>query len=143
MRVFNPDGSEPEMCGNGIRIFARYLREGRGAVAEDGVRRRDPGRPDHAAPARRSGTVRVDMGRARFQSANIDRRATCAAGRATGGRDRRRSQLEAAGRTHYRFTFVDVGNPHCVIVVDDPAAVDVPLESWAPSSSGIPSSPTG
>ncbi len=25
MRVFNPDGGEPEMCGNGIRIFAKYL----------------------------------------------------------------------------------------------------------------------
>ena len=25
MRIFNPDGSESEMCGNGIRIFARYL----------------------------------------------------------------------------------------------------------------------
>ena len=33
MRVFNPDGSESEMCGNGIRIFARYL-AAIGAVAE-------------------------------------------------------------------------------------------------------------
>src|SRR5680860_1898368 len=33
-RIFNPDGSEPEMCGNGIRMFARHLRE-RGAAAED------------------------------------------------------------------------------------------------------------
>src|SRR5665647_53088 len=31
MRIFNPDGSESEMCGNGIRIFARYL-EATGAV---------------------------------------------------------------------------------------------------------------
>ena len=32
--------------------------------------------------------------------------------------------LEAGGRAH-RFTFVDVGNPHCVIVVDDPMTFDV------------------
>ncbi len=42
MRIFNPDGSEPEMCGNGVRQFARYL-QGRGLVAgseftvEDGL----------------------------------------------------------------------------------------------------------
>ena len=34
MRVFNPDGSEPEMCGNGIRMFARYLRRDRAPCAE-------------------------------------------------------------------------------------------------------------
>jgi diaminopimelate epimerase len=32
--------------------------------------------------------------------------------------------IEAAGR-EYRFTFVDVGNPHCVVLVDDPASFDV------------------
>src|SRR5690349_18598876 len=37
MRIFNPDGSEAEMCGNGIRCFAKYLLD-RGVVdAPDGV----------------------------------------------------------------------------------------------------------
>lgn len=120
MRVFNPDGSEPEMCGNGIRMFARYLSE-TGAVSS----------PEFtvetlAGPIRprllQDGTVRVDMGRARFRSANIARKA--GEGPAGAGADVVDAELESGG-TPYRFTFVDVGNPHCVIVVDDPASFDV------------------
>ena len=115
MRVFNPDGSEPEMCGNGIRMFARYL-------AETGV---VPGSEftveTLAGPIRPrlqgDGTVRVDMGRARFRSANIAAEAGVAG-------DVVDAELQSDGR-RYRFTFVDVGNPHCVIVVDDPASFDV------------------
>ena len=119
MRVFNPDGSESEMCGNGIRIFARYL-EATGAVD----------RPEFtvetlAGPITprllNEGMVRVDMGLARFESAGIDSSRLVpepVAGVVN-------AALEAAGRT-YRFTFVDVGNPHCVIEVDDPATIDLP-----------------
>jgi diaminopimelate epimerase len=114
MRVLNPDGSEPEMCGNGIRIFARYLAaqgsiEGPEFVVETlagAIRPRLL--PD--------GTVRVDMGRARFVSANIASE--------TPGADVVDASLDVGG-TDYRFTFVDVGNPHCVITVADPAAFDV------------------
>ena len=35
MRVFNPDGGEPEMCGNGIRMFARYLRQSEIVTADE------------------------------------------------------------------------------------------------------------
>ena len=69
MRIFNPDGSEPEMCGNGIRIFARYLRS-TGAVLDDEFvveTLAGPIRPRLLA----DGRVRVDMGVARFLSANI------------------------------------------------------------------------
>jgi diaminopimelate epimerase len=114
MRVFNPDGSESEMCGNGIRIFARYLAnsgqiEGREFVVETlagAIRPRLE--PD--------GTVRVDMGSARFVSKNI--------GAEAGDKDVVDAALTAGGQ-EYRFTFVDVGNPHCVVVVDDPALFDV------------------
>jgi diaminopimelate epimerase len=114
MRVFNPDGSESEMCGNGIRIFAKYLAAA-GAVNE----------PEFVVETlagaikprlQLDGTVRVDMGRARFASANISS--------GSAGGSVVDSSLFAAG-SDYRFTFVDVGNPHCVIVVDDPATFDV------------------
>ncbi len=81
MRVFNPDGGEPEMCGNGIRIFARYLAR-LGAVRPEPPSsswRRWRGRSSPVILA--DGTVRVDMGRARFVSANID---LSAAGRRVG-----------------------------------------------------------
>jgi diaminopimelate epimerase len=114
MRVFNPDGGEPEMCGNGIRIFAKYLVATGEVQATEFVVETGAGaiRP-RLLP---DGTVRVDMGDARFVSGSI------AAEMA--GADVVAANLVAGG-CEYRFTFVDVGNPHCVIVVDDPAFFDV------------------
>jgi diaminopimelate epimerase len=118
MRVFNPDGSESEMCGNGIRIFARYLELTGQAPGEEFTVETlaGPIRPRLLS----GGQVRVDMGRARFLSGNID--AAKVDGQAPDG------VVNAEIAVHdrrFRFTFVDVGNPHCVILVDDPAAFDV------------------
>jgi diaminopimelate epimerase len=124
MRIFNPDGSESEMCGNGVRIFARYL-EATGAVETKEFVVETLAGPI-APRLLEGGMVRVDMGRARFESANID--TSRLAQRPVG--DVVDAVLEAAGRS-YRFTFVDVGNPHCVIVVDDPATVDLPTVGGA------------
>jgi diaminopimelate epimerase len=108
MRVLNPDGSEPEMCGNGIRMFARYLaKTGRVSETEFTIETLAGAITPRLLD---DGTVRVDMGLARFRSANIDPAAV--------------GVLEAGG-ARYEFTFVDVGNPHCVIVVDDPVTFDV------------------
>ncbi len=121
MRIFNPDGSESEMCGNGIRIFALYL-ETVGAVAAASEFTVEtlagPIRPRLLG----DGMVRVDMGRARFASANIDLAALPAAMREAVVE----APVTAAGQ-EFTFTFVDVGNPHCIIVVGDPAAVDLPV----------------
>jgi diaminopimelate epimerase len=119
MRIFNPDGSEVEMCGNGIRIFARYL-AARGSVADSEFTIETLAGP--ITPRLLEGSVvRVDMGRARFQSPSIDT-GLAPATAADGVVD---AVLEIGG-TRYRFTFVDVGNPHCVIQVDDPLLVDLP-----------------
>ncbi len=172
MRVFNPDASEPEMCGNGIRMFARYLAASGIVTADEFVVETGAGPISPRLLA--DGAVRVDMGRARFRSENIALEAgsasgeTCASpvgeagpaaagaatdtvatggaaggeavrGDATGGAfagDTARTTegvdgadvLDAvleAGCWEYRFTFVDVGNPHCVVFVDDPAVFDV------------------
>lgn len=119
MRVFNPDGGEPEMCGNGIRMFSRYLVESGATTQREFVVE------TLAGPIKPllldDGSVRVDMGLARFNSSNID------AASLPGGMSRDgvvNSVLEAGGRA-YRFTFVDVGNPHCVILVDNPSTFDV------------------
>jgi diaminopimelate epimerase len=114
MRIFNPDGSESEMCGNGMRIFARYL-VSQGDVADQEFT------VETLAGAVRpclmgDGRVRVDMGSARFRSANVSPEA--------GQGDIVDAGLELGDR-RYRFTFVDVGNPHCVIQVDEPADFDV------------------
>ncbi len=116
MRVFNPDGSESEMCGNGIRIFARYLAQ-KGEVEKDEFlveTLAGPIRPRLLA----DGRVRVDMGWARFVSDSID------VTRFGGESPVIEAEL-VAGDERLRFTFVDVGNPHCVILVDDPPNVDI------------------
>jgi diaminopimelate epimerase len=124
MRIFNPDGSEPEMCGNGIRMFARYLRACGAAAQDEFVVETLAGaiRP-RLLP---EGVVRVDMGLARFRSAGV---APDAAGPAPGaagaGGEEVVDRVLEAGGCEYRFTFVDVGNPHCVILVDDPDSFDV------------------
>jgi diaminopimelate epimerase len=120
MRVFNPDGSESEMCGNGIRIFARYL-EAAGAVPAGSEFTVETLAGPISPRLLGDGMVRVDMGRARFSSANID----SARLGVEPGASVVDTTLEVAGAS-VRFTFVDVGNPHCVIVVDDPAAVHLP-----------------
>jgi len=137
MRIFNPDGSEPEMCGNGIRMFARYLvqravvsDDDRGFVVETLA---GPIKPRLLA----DGRVRVDMGAARFNTANFDSAGLMGGhdsgapgagadqgGALTAGEDAVEVALRVDGR-QFRGTFVDVGNPHCVVQVDDPATFDV------------------
>ncbi len=105
LRIFNPDGSEAELSGNGVREAVLYLR--RHGWTDD----------DSFAIQTAAGDVRprivsetecaVDMGRARLQSADFP----------SGGPDGR-GELTAAGRT-WRFQHAQVGNPQCAIRVED------------------------
>jgi diaminopimelate epimerase len=106
MRFFNPDGSEAEKSGNGLRIFARYLWDqkiagGRGfeiliGGQNIGVMVMD----DNAAK------IALEMGRLSFTSSHIP-----AAGPM---REVVAEPMIFAGR-EYSATAVSVGNPHCVI----------------------------
>lgn len=113
LRILNPDGSEAEKSGNGLRIFARHLWDtGRVGDAErfsvetrGGVVRcqvRDAG-----------GDVFVAMGRASFDSARIPV--------AGPRRDVLDEPIEVGGE-RLRFTGVTVGNPHCVVHVAETSA---------------------
>jgi len=114
MRVLNPDGSEAEMCGNGVRMFARYL-ERQGLVGQGRALIETLAGPIEVE-IRSDALVRVDMGRAYFRSPNVA---------VVGDGDVVDEPLDLPGGRYY-FTFVDVGNPHCVIFVDEPSAVDLP-----------------
>ncbi len=92
MRIFNPDGSESEMCGNGIRIFARYM-EATGAVGQGSEFTVETLAGPITPRLLGGGMVRVDMGRARFASRNID----LAAAGAAPGEGVVDAVLEAAG----------------------------------------------
>jgi diaminopimelate epimerase len=108
LRILNPDGSEAEKSGNGLRIFARYLWD-LGAVTERPFEALTPGGvvTCQVLPGGRS--VTVEMGRVSFSSADIP---------VTGPpREVLRETLDVAGRP-IEFSAATVGNPHCVVLCD-------------------------
>ncbi len=113
LRIWNPDGSVAEKSGNGLRIFARWLVDRRGAPAD--LRVAPPGgvvrcRVDDAA-------ITVEMGRATFDPAAIP-----------AARPLLREAIEVEG-ARLRVTAVGVGNPHCVVFLDDVAGAGTDLDA--------------
>jgi diaminopimelate epimerase len=118
LRIFNPDGSEAEMCGNGVRMVARKLRM-EGSITGDSVTLVTPA--GEIVPKLGDGlSVIVDMGVARFGGEKL----------AGFEGDCVEETLHAAGRS-FTFTFVDVGNPHAVIQSPWPLEL-VPLHEVGP-----------
>lgn len=112
MRMFNNDGSESEMCGNGVRCVGKY-------VYDHGIARREEvtietGRgvltlqlfPEQGKVAQ----VRVDMGPPILKSSEIPTTLP--------GDPPVRAKLEVAGR-EFEVTCASMGNPHCVLFVDE------------------------
>ncbi|MGH0033145.1 MAG: diaminopimelate epimerase [Myxococcota bacterium] len=109
LRIFNPDGSEAEKSGNGLRIFGRFLHatrrtrrrrltvETKGGVVELTLDRDEHGDVHH---------VTVAMGRASFRPEDMP---------CTLEVDELVDQPVRAGSVTLRFTGVSVGNPHCVV----------------------------
>ena len=130
MRIFNSDGSEPEMCGNGIRCLARFLSTLEGKTEGD---YRIHTLAGMIVPTVRSdGQVTVDMGEPRLTAAEIP--TTLAAP------DQRvvNVPLAVAGQS-WAVTAVSMGNPHCLMFVADVAAV--PLAAIGPEFEHHPSFP--
>jgi diaminopimelate epimerase len=117
MLVINADGSEAEMCGNGIRCVAKLLYE-RDPSLRRPVLRIDTGAGllECRIDARdgRAETVAVEMGRPQLDPPHIPVVAPA-------GQRLVRSPLRAGDR-QFAFTAVSMGNPHAVIFIDDPAA---------------------
>src|SRR5688572_26001552 len=114
MRMFNPDGSESEMCGNGIRCFAKLLRD-HGHTQEPSVPV-DTGAGRLVVELMTDGRVRVDMGTARLTRGEIPM--TGPAG----------EQFVNQPIDGYIGTAVSMGNPHVVIFVDDVQSIDLAAE---------------
>lgn len=120
MRMFNNDGSEGEMCGNGIRCFAKWAYElglvkSKKMTVETGAGIVKPEILD-------DGRVRVDMGQPHLNAPDIPVR-----GFGEGTVISKPLVSGGTGKT-YTVTCVSMGNPHCVIFVDDMKDVDLPFE---------------
>ncbi|MEM9539422.1 MAG: diaminopimelate epimerase [Cyanobacteria bacterium P01_E01_bin.42] len=116
MRIFNSDGSEPEMCGNGIRCLARFLGELEGGETPGRTYRIHTLAGTMSPQIEAAGRVRVDMGLPQLLAREIP---TTLAGDDSKVID---LPLEVAGRT-WQVTCVSMGNPHCITFVADAEAI--------------------
>jgi diaminopimelate epimerase len=105
MEVLNADGSSAEMCGNGIRAIALYLKKH--SKLPGPTYRIETGAGIKVVELRPDGLIRVDMGPARL------------------GKLFKAGELVRAGSRQYVFHEVDLGNPHAVILVPDAQAIDL------------------
>ncbi len=150
MRIFNSDGSEPEMCGNGIRCLAKFIadleaaqmhppqpplskggsksQEIQSPVAKGGSESKTEYRIQTGAGViitelRSDGQVKVDMGVPRLLAAEIPTTLAPADAKVID------MPIEVTDKS-WSVTCVSMGNPHCITFVEDVSAID--LETVGP-----------
>lgn len=110
MRIFNPDGTEAEMCGNGIRCLAKFCFENK-------IAKKNPINVETLAGVKETSlniqngevkSVRVDMGKPQFEREKIPMR----------GKGTFINQPISLNGKEVRATSLSLGNPHCIIFVD-------------------------
>lgn len=112
LRIFNPDGSEAEKSGNGLRIFCKFLYdyqfirrkkftvETPGGIIKAEITEKENGK---------ARTIKVEMGKAVFRSREIP---------VNSDKKEFTGQKITAGDKEYEVNCVSIGNPHCVIIKD-------------------------
>jgi diaminopimelate epimerase len=119
MRIFNADGSEAEMCGNGIRCLAKYLYERKG-VRKESMYIDTPAGTKSLELKTEGGRVievDVDMGLPDFTGADLP-------ASEPGSRPGEIS-ISLGGGEEIAAVCLSMGNPHCVTFVDDAAGAEV------------------
>ena len=145
MRIFNSDGSEPEMCGNGIRCLAKFIADLESSEIH-------PSQPPQASvrseskteyrihtgagviitELRSDGQVKVDMGVPRLLAAEIPTTLAAPDAKVID------VPIDVAGKS-WSVTCVSMGNPHCITFVEDVSAVA--LETVGPQFEHNPAFP--
>lgn len=122
-RIFNSDGSEAEMCGNGIRCFAKFVYE-KGIIKKDKINVETLGGTKEINLTIEDGKVassKVNMGNATFKTSQIPM--------ISNEKEFLDEELIVGGNP-IKMTVLSVGNPHAVIFTDN--LDEVPLEKIGP-----------
>jgi diaminopimelate epimerase len=130
MEIFNPDGSQVEMCANGIRAFYKFVRDA-GLTDRDEIAVETLSGIVHPRSAG-GDRVTVDMGLPVLEPAKIPTTLAAGDGPVLD------VPLEVGGRA-LRVSSVSMGNPHAVIFVDDPETA--PVAELGPLVENHPSFP--
>ncbi len=118
MLMYNRDGSEGKMCGNGIRCVAKY-------VYDEGIVKKEVMNIETASGIKECEVytkmdkvfkVKVDMGKAKFKSSEIP---TTLEG------DRIVNRDLSVGEINYNVICVSIGNPHCVVFTNSVDKLDL------------------
>lgn len=136
MRIYNSDGSEPQMCGNGIRCMAKFLQH---------LEKRDTSVATNFDIWTNAGIIKshitaeggviVDMGTPILHGPTVPTKLPVdSEGRAI------EAEIVALDKT-YHATAVSMGNPHCIIFVDDLATMDPPFSTIGPVMERHPAFP--
>jgi diaminopimelate epimerase len=120
LQIFNPDGSEAEKSGNGLRIFSRYLWD-RSMVHERPFTIMTAGGKVMAQVHKGGRNVTVDMGRVSFDSRRVPVKGP--------PREVINEAIIVDGH-ELRFCAATIGNPHCVILQDEITAEEA--RKWGP-----------
>jgi diaminopimelate epimerase len=134
MRIINSDGSESEQCGNAIRCVAKFVYERKLTnKTELTIETLGAGAQNLQLTLNAAGkveSVRVDMGAPILEGLKVPTTINM--------NPVVRQPIEVDGHT-FEFTAVSMGNPHCVIYVDD--AVGMDLQQWGPKLENHPMFP--
>ena len=109
VKIFNPDGSEAEKSGNGIRIFSRYLWD-IGLVKTEPFKIVTKGGIVTSQILDNGTQVRVEMGKVSFNAADIP---------VIGKTGEVLNQEMQIGESTFRYCAATIGNPHCVVLCDE------------------------
>ena len=109
LRIFNPDGSEAEKSGNGLRIFAKYLFEKKYVRSKTFQIKTLGGTVSVQVKDNTANLIRINMGKVTFISSEIP---------VAGERREVVNETLDVNGTDYEVTCLSIGNPHCVIPME-------------------------
>lgn len=110
LKIYNPDGSIAEKSGNGVRIFSRYLVESKYVDKTEFTFKTDGGIVEISILKNDASLIKVNMGEITFLSSKIPVKGA--------EREVINEKLNIGGKD-YSVTCLSMGNPHCVIPMNE------------------------